>query len=231
MNGSHDRKDDGQLLALAAHEFRSPVSAVAGYLRMLLKGHAGELPEAPRTMVEEANRSCSRLLHLIHELSDLAALKNADAPIASRTIEIFPLCDEVIRAAADTASLQVAFTCSVADRPAIVRGDAARLREALGSLLADVRRERGTASLDARGFVDRAGSPRAVIVFGSEGIGLPDDAVSIDRGDPFEPWRGGMGMALPLACCILEAHGGRVWSIPGREHKATALSLPLVEME
>jgi hypothetical protein len=184
-------------------------------------------------MVEDAGRSSARILHLVHELSDLAALKSADAPTARHPIQIFPLCDEVVRATVDQTgdpTTAPPFTCSAADRPAVVRGDATRLRDAIGSLLADVRRERGTAGLEAHGFVRRVGPPRAVIVFGRKGIGLRSDTVSLERGDPFNPWRGGMGMALPLACCILAAHGGHVWSLPGDADQGTALSLPLVEI-
>src|SRR5260221_14433700 len=102
MSGADiDPKDDDQLLSLAAHEFRSPASALTGYLRLLLQGHAGELTDAQRKMVENANRSCGRILNLVHELSDLAALKGADSPTARRPVPIFSLCDDLVRAAVD----------------------------------------------------------------------------------------------------------------------------------
>jgi signal transduction histidine kinase len=45
---------------------------------------------------------------------------------------------------------------------------------------------------------------------------------------PFDEWRGGLGMALPIARRVIEAHGGALWSGAGaRSRAAAALALPL----
>ena len=51
-----------QLLALAVHEFRTPVSVVGGYLRMLQRDSDSPLADRHRKMVEEAERSCARIV-------------------------------------------------------------------------------------------------------------------------------------------------------------------------
>ena len=62
-----------KLLSLTVHEFRTPVTVVAGYLRMLLKERAGPLPEEQRRLLEEASKSCARLSALLarHDTEEL----------------------------------------------------------------------------------------------------------------------------------------------------------------
>ena len=54
-----------KVLSLAVHEFRTPMTVVAGYIRMLLKDRAGPLTEPQRRLLEEAEKSCGRLSALL----------------------------------------------------------------------------------------------------------------------------------------------------------------------
>ena len=67
--------ETADLLSLAVHEFRTPVTVVAGYLRMLAKAQAGPLAERQLALILEAEKSCARLTALVAELSDLASLR------------------------------------------------------------------------------------------------------------------------------------------------------------
>ena len=215
-------EDDHQLLSLASHELRAPVAVVAGYVRLLLKGEAGQLSRSQRKLIEALNTSCARILTLTREISDLAVLQRADLTAGFQPLPIFPLCDEVVRTTADTHDRRIVFTCEAADRPALVNGDAGRLRNAFASFIAAEHRERGAEDLEAHGFVHRAdGQTCAVVVLGSQGVAARRAVVFVEAA-AFERWRGGMGMVLPIACHVIEAHGGRVWALQG----ATVIALP-----
>jgi signal transduction histidine kinase len=144
------------LISLIAHEVRSPAAVVAGYLRLLLKGTAQNAPgpernspEAERHMIEEANRSCGRLLGLVQQLGELAILEESDAFRSPAHVYIFLLCEEVVRAAALEGGAAT-FSCADVDRRSIVGGDADRLKQALAALVAVVLRERGAQQLEGR---------------------------------------------------------------------------------
>ena len=62
------------LLSLAVHEFRTPASVVGGYLRMLQKDQDPPMSERQRQMIEEAEKSCARLVAIVAELSDIGKL-------------------------------------------------------------------------------------------------------------------------------------------------------------
>ena len=62
-----------ELLSLAVHEFRTPASVVGGYLRMLQRD-SESFTDRQRKMIDEAEKSCARLVALIAELSDVSKL-------------------------------------------------------------------------------------------------------------------------------------------------------------
>src|SRR5262245_33761638 len=84
-----------QLLGLAVHEFRTPVSVVGGYLRMLQRDTAGELNDRQRKMIEEAEKSCARLVALISEMSDVAKLDSGVLSLARQPLDLFALVSDV----------------------------------------------------------------------------------------------------------------------------------------
>jgi hypothetical protein len=214
--------DCRHLMALLAHEMRSPGAVVAGYLRML-KTSGAELAPREQKMIEEANRSCGRLMHIVQELSELGELESQELSCAP--LAIFPLCDDVVQLAAREGA-DVTFVCDDEDREVMIDGHEARLKQAVSSLIASLVRERGSAPIEARGFVSRAASPTALIAFGDPGaVESPADVLKHQQ-LPFDRWRGGMGLSLPIAHQIVVAHRGDLWALPG-SRATCAVSLPL----
>jgi signal transduction histidine kinase len=214
--------DCRRLMALLAHEMRSPGAVVGGYLRMLKSGT--ELPPREQKMIEEANRSCGRLMHILQELSDLGELESQELNYAP--LPIFTLCDDVVQAVSHEGA-DVSFVCDDSDRDAMIDGHEARLKQAVSSLIASLVRERGSSPIEARGFVSRDSTPTALIAFGDPGaVASPGDVLKHQQ-QPFDRWRGGMGLSLPIAHRIVQAHRGDLWGLPG-SRATCALSLPLV---
>src|SRR5438552_16756402 len=84
-----------RLLSLAVHEFRTPLSVVGGYLRLLQHPNAEPLTDHQRRMITEAEKSCKRLTTLIAQLSDIAKLDNGLLPLSRHPIDLFALISDV----------------------------------------------------------------------------------------------------------------------------------------
>lgn len=218
-----------RLLSLSVHEFRTPITVVAGYIRMLLKDRAGALTDQQRRLLEEAEKSCGRLSGLVAEMSDLANLEAGTAAFNRSTVDLHALLAETIGALPAVPDRDVRVSVSPSGSPAPVQGDAARLKSAFTSLINGLRRELVTSNeLCVRERkAQQNGHPSVWIAFAEPG--RIDSLVSANQADltTFDEWRGGCGLSLAIARRIIEAHGGRLWS-PAVESKAGALAmLPL----
>src|SRR6476620_8381787 len=92
-----------KVLSLAVHEFRTPMTVVAGYIRMILKERAGPLSEDQRKLLQEAEKSCGRLSGLIAEMSDLANLEAGTTQVTKAPLEIRAVLKEAISMLPDMA--------------------------------------------------------------------------------------------------------------------------------
>ena len=215
-----------KLLSLAVHEFRTPITVVAGYIRMLLKDRAGPITDQQRRLLEEAERSCGRLSALVAEMSDLSNLEGGTASINRSTVDIRVLVTEAIAALPAMVDRDVTVELVPGTDHASLAGDATRLRAAITSLMIALRRELVTSDrLIVR--VDTAtfdGAPAIAVALGDEeqlpGIAAAD-ASSLPR---FDEWRGGSGLSLAVARRVIGQHGGTLLGPPG-EGKAGALVL------
>ena len=80
----------------------------------------------------------------------------------------------------------------------------------------------------------RLSSPEAIVsCVELDGVGNGSAAGSLVAAggavppDGFDEWRGGMGLALPVARRVIEALGGAIWSVGDRPRTGAALRLPL----
>ncbi len=225
--------DHVRLLSLASHEFRTPASVVGGYLRMLQKDSAG-MDERHRKMIDEAVKSCARLVELIGELSDVGKLDSDTAPATTETFDLFSDLDSVAASVPDGRDREVHLRLTGATSGARLIGDRPRLLTAFGAFFRALVREQGTAVTmvgDRRLVTGDDGTAAVVIIAREADIQRAWDAVA----QPFDEYRGGVGLSLPIARRVVERAGGRIWSpTPADDgdralRSAMVVSLPLPE--
>jgi signal transduction histidine kinase len=217
-------------MSLAVHELRTPVTVVCGYLRMVLKEQGGPLTDKQRKMLLEAERSCERISALVAEMSELGKLEARELVVARQEIDLARLINDVASDMHEGEDRGVHLDVRAPDGPVMVTGDRTRLAAAIGSLLHAALRERGEpGTLIAQcAVVDDTTPPWAVLAVGDEGTVLSLIANARNSPPVFDEWRGGIGLALPVARRVVEALGGSLWSAPGERPRAgSALRLPL----
>jgi signal transduction histidine kinase len=228
-NDSADPLACARLLSLAAHEFRTPVSVVGGYIRMLQRDGGSSLTEPQRKILDEAEKSCERLLTLIGELSEIGKLDAGAVALAQDVFDVFALVQDIVHEARDARTDGADVSAEGSPLGARVTGDRVRLRAALSSLLRAIVRERPgtpTVIVDRRPAGSFAGSSAFIVIGSAAEVA---GALEAPR-EPLDEGRGGLGLALPIARRIVVLHGGSVWSAaapgnpPGRG--AVVVSLP-----
>jgi signal transduction histidine kinase len=223
-----------KLLSLAVHEFRSPVTVISGYVRMLLQDMAGPLNERQRKLLEDAQRSSHRLAALVAELSDLSHLDGGEHDMQRHPVRVFQLLAEVASNVHEGSDRGVRLEVRGGDPGWTVTGDANRLEKAFSAIFGAILRERPDRCLVLASCSVREvnGTKSAFVLITDESSVDAMSETAPREWGPFDEWRGGMGLTLPIARRVIEAHGGFVWSpLNMRSITATAFAIPLKETD
>ncbi|SRR6266542_2730131 len=201
-----------KVLSLSVHELRTPMTVVAGYIRMLLKDRAGALNDQQRRLLEEAEKSCARLSALVAEVSELSNLEAGTAPFNKSRADVQAILRDAVAQLPALADREVPVTLETDEEPAPIDADPVRLAQAFSSVMAALRRELvGDEGLTvqhrrtAGGYEILMGDSSTLSALTAE----PDVSRAI-----FDEWRGGVGLSLIVARRVLNAHGGSLFAPP-----------------
>src|ERR1044072_877439 len=126
MDVREDSSSYLQRISLAVHEFRTPASVVSGYLRMLQRDSDPTLSERQRKMVDEAGKSCARIIAIVDELSDIGKLDGGLISLAKQPLDLFTLIKEVAELVHEAEDREVHLKLRGDDHGAPIAGAAPR---------------------------------------------------------------------------------------------------------
>jgi two-component system, OmpR family, sensor histidine kinase BaeS len=211
MADSLQRGEERQrrLVADVAHELRTPLANLRGYLEALKDGVVPASPELFASLHEEAVLQ----QRIVDDLQDLA-LAEAGALAYHRTTtdlaELLETCLTAHQAAAEAAGVAL----RVRARPVLVDADPDRLRQVIGNLVTNALRATprgGRVTLRAEGTGARA---TVSVQDTGRGIPAPDLPYIFDRFWRADQARhrttGGAGLGLAIARQIVIDHSGRI---------------------
>jgi signal transduction histidine kinase len=199
-----------------AHELSTPLTPLAGYLKILQSDKLGPLAPQQRKVVDAMSTAVTKLTRIIDNLSDFATLQAGHATLLPGAVDPDALVDEIVeelRPSAREARIQINVQTS---RGGPIQADRRKLRQALANVIGNA------VKFSPHGgdvLVESVREPgRVRIAVYDQGPGI----AGADAARVFEPFfhaarpRGeearqpGSGLGLPVARRIVEAHGGRI---------------------
>jgi signal transduction histidine kinase len=206
------------LIGDVAHELRTPITSVRGYVEGLAAGVFTPGPDAWRVLDEQT----ARLEHLVDDLGVLWRAESRDLRLEIDSLDgPTLLADAVLRHRSAAVSRSIDLTLgSVA--PAVVRADRMRLAQVLDNLVGNALRY---SNAGGHVVLELAADSRWVVFsVRDDGPGLsPEQAArAFDRFYRADPSRsreaGGSGLGLAITRSLVEAMGGTITvSSPGRD--------------
>ncbi|MDO8424700.1 MAG: ATP-binding protein [bacterium] len=225
-----------EFVSLAAHQLRTPLSAIKWALKMMLDGDLGEITQEQRGFIDKTYNSNERMINLINDLLDVTRIEEGRylfRPILTQFEPIVEFVANSSKEEVERRSLKLEFK---------------RPLKLLPKVMLDVEKMR----LVVQNFIDNAiryTSPKGKITISLKadkkevefsikdtGVGIPEDQKArvftkfFRASNVIRMETEGSGLGLFISKNIIEAHGGRVW-FESKEGEGTTFyfTLPVKE--
>jgi len=199
------------LVADVAHELRTPLSNLRGYLEAVRDGVVKPDARTIRSLDEEAGL----LSRLVDDLQELSLVEAGELKLVYQLEDISELINQVVTSAQAQATAKgVSISIELADKLPLVNIDSYRVRQVLRNLLENAIAH--TAGGDNITIAARQSHNFIEVMVTDTGEGIPAD----DLPNIFERFyrvdksrskaTGGSGLGLTIAKRLVEAHGGKI---------------------
>jgi signal transduction histidine kinase len=223
-----DRMKD-QFVSTISHELRTPITAIIGYLELMLDGEAGELTEQQVRFLEIVSRNSDRLFRLVNDILTVARIDAGRLTLEPAHVDLVALAAGEVESARVAAGVkEIALLFDSPDEPLSLWADPMRLGQLVGNLVSNAVKftpKGGTVTLT----VDRR-DETAVVEVADTGVGIPADEVDqlfqrFFRASTAATEQG-TGLGLSIVKSIAEAHGGTI-SVRSEEGVGTTFVVEL----
>ncbi len=210
-------------ISVASHELRTPISVISGYHELLAHSHLGPLTKQQEMALEAIRKGVETLSRIADDATRIAQLEGERLVLSLAEHDVAEILKEAMRQALDQASGRRLRTTLEVDRgmPSL-RVDGARLGEAIANLVRNaVRFTPDDGRIEVRS--EWEGGWLTVQVRDT-GVGIVPEAREriFEQGyvvrnslhhhssQSLEFNSSGLGLGLPIARGIVEAHGGTI---------------------
>ena len=220
-------KAKSEFLSMASHQLRTPLTAIKGYLSVILEGDYGKPPEKMEKALENVFQASERLVRIVNDLLNVSRIelgKMETKKEKAQVEELIESCYQEMQLAAKKKDLDLVFQKPKTLLPKI-NIDKLKIRQVILNLIDNAIRytKEGTITLN----VQR--KPSSILISVRDtGEGLTKE----ERESLFEEFiRGsagrnlfieGAGLGLFVAKKYLELHQGKIWAeSPGKGKGST----------
>jgi len=222
-----------EFVSIAAHQLRTPLSAIRWGLQMLLDGEVDQLTHEQTVVIQQAQTSIVKMVGLVNDLLSADHLEYDKVKYNFQPIHLGRLIVEIVDELLPMAQERgITINIDTINTIPSVHGDAPRLKEAMLNILSNAIKysfSSGIVTISLR-TTDRT----AEVSVTDFGIGIPKDYhdrlfKKFTRADNARRVDAdGSGLGMFIAKKVVEAHGGTLTftSIEGQKTTFT-LALPL----
>ena len=203
-------RERSDLVATVAHELRSPLTGVTGFVATLLSKWDKLNDDQKKMMLETVNADADRLTRLIAELLDVARIDTGRLSLYPRPLDFKAAVGRVVASVQAGTGREIAFDVD-GDLPT-VHADPDKLAQVVTNLVDNaIRHGEGQVTLTASRIRDEASYDGVLLHVDDEGDGISPDI----RSRVFTKFwkhgtRGGSGLGMYIIHGLVHAHGGTV---------------------
>lgn len=215
-----------RFLANISHEVRTPLTSIIGFSKLLQARE--DLGAVEKQCADRINTAGQALLNIINDVLDYSKLEAGAMVLTVQPIEIRALLRETSEIVLGQLEEKGLWYVQEVDEdvPAVLMGDAGRLRQVLLNLMSNAIKftSRGGVSLRVRTKAGPAGARRVRVTVADTGIGVAPEATAtlferfVQADESTTRRFGGTGLGLAISRQLVEMMGGEIGvrSAPGQ---------------
>lgn len=208
-----ERKDE--FLSVAAHELRAPMTAIKGYLSMILEGDAGEVSGKIKEFLKDAVQGNDRLIRLVNNMLNVSRIEEGRLTYEMGVVNLAEVADDVYDdfiAEAKEKDLEISLKISksLKDR---VYVDKDRIHEVIANLISNAVKYTDKGSVTVKLLNPTEKNIRLEVIDTGEGISQEDQKKLFQKFSRAESSAGkviGSGLGLYIAKLLIEKFGGQI---------------------
>lgn len=239
-----------EFISIASHQLRTPLTAVKGFVSLLLEGSYGTVDAKQQEVLNKVYSSNDRLIHLVEDLLNVSRMESGRMQFTLAPTDMKAICKEVMDTfyiRAKDAGLYLEYKPTPDELP-MVTIDGIKMKEVISNLVDNalkycpkggvtLRLDSGVSSqfvMQNTPKVGRFGSAPKIsekkvvrVTVSDTGIGIPQTELpylfaKFSRGKDISRLNtGGTGLGLYVGKAIVEANGSRVWAESDGEGKGS----------
>jgi len=218
-------------VSMAAHELRTPITAIRGYLDLMAVDKASDLSDNTKHSIERARSSTEELVGLINNLLNVSKIEGGTLDMAFGKVNWVAL----VKSALDNhrfgaAEKDITLEYDGPEHKVFIIADEIAIKEVANNLIANAihyTNEDGHITVSVRTEKDQV-----ITSVKDTGIGIPPNAIKrlftkffrVKGG--MASGSGGTGLGLFISKSIVELHKGRIW-VESEEGKGTTFTFTL----
>ncbi len=227
-------------LNITSHELRTPMTAMKGYLQMLITETLGKLSDEQKSALEVIHRNTDRLDHLVQDILDTSRLESGTMKFIPSKTNIATMLTDIIETMQLSADIkQIKIESSIEKNLPEIIIDQERIKQVFDNILNNAIKFSPTNSQ----IHIRANRENEVIQFEIQdyGKGIPKNKqqkifetfYQVETG--MDRTFGGTGLGLTISRGIILGHGGDIWVESeinkGSTFKFTIPIMPIQDVE
>jgi len=223
-----------EFLSIASHELRTPMTAIRGYIDMILSGDAGEINKKVREFLDTTFVITNRLTSLVNDMLDVSRIERKNLSFKINEIDLSRESKRVIGQLASLAKeKKISLSYKTLKKLPLVKADSAKVCQVLNNLIGNAIKftEKGGVTIS-----HKIENDFVITEVKDTGIGISEENMEklfqkFSRIDgSLRREKGGTGLGLYISKGLIEGMKGKIW-LKSKSGQGTTLgfSLPRVK--
>ena len=204
-----------EFISMAAHELRAPMTAIKGYVSMVLEGDTGDIPEKARGFLADANNINDRLIRLVNNMLNVSRIEEGRMVYQEEVESLSRVLRSVFNQFIPEAQRKnLEYTLEIPPQVKdSVKVDPDRVQEIIGNLVSNAIKYTDTGSVKVKLSQSEPNTIRCEVVDTGPGISEEEQKQLFQKFRRAESSVGkttGTGLGLYISRLLVEKFGGKI---------------------